>query len=238
VSRDGRIVVGIARSGCGFEHAFKWEESTGMVDLGSLFEGRASYALDASADGRVVVGYQVLPSGLRAATRWTDGRQELIPGLDATVGHAMATNADGSIVVGQQCRPLLGNLSQTAWIWRAQSGTQCLPAPQSIEVPGPGVGPPVGVEANATSDDGKVVGGGQSVGASLDSNAIIWIDGRGAYLKDFLRANGVPDAFEGWPNTGRIQGISPDGRIVVGYGAAPLGFRAYVVILGPDPVMP
>ena len=33
------------------------------------------------------------------------------------------------------------------------------------------------VEANATSDDGRVIGGGQNVGGSDDSNAIIWIDG-------------------------------------------------------------
>ena len=60
---------------------------------------------------------------------------------------------------------------------------------------------------------------GQGVGESADSDAIIWID-RAAYLKDYLRANGVPDAFETWINTGSINDISPDGRILVGNGAA------------------
>ena len=33
---DGRVVVGLAWDGCSYARAFRWEESTGMVDLGSL----------------------------------------------------------------------------------------------------------------------------------------------------------------------------------------------------------
>ena len=55
------------------------------------------------------------------------------------------------------------------------------------------------------------------------------------YLKDYLQANGVPDAFKDWINTGSITDVSPDGRILVGRGAAPLGFRGYIVILGEKP---
>jgi hypothetical protein len=85
------------------------------------------------------------------------------------------------------------------------------------------------------SDDGRVIGGGQNVGGSPDSDAIIWIDGTPSYLKDYLRANGVPNAFETWINTGAINGISPDGRVLVGSGAALGGFRGYIVILGDLP---
>jgi hypothetical protein len=42
----------------------------------------------------------------------------------------------------------------------------------------------------------------------------------------------VPDAFATWVNTGTITDISPDGRVIVGYGAALLGFRGYIVVLG------
>ena len=35
-SADGRVVVGLGWNGCGHARAFRWEESTGMVDLGSL----------------------------------------------------------------------------------------------------------------------------------------------------------------------------------------------------------
>ena len=46
-------------------------------------------------------------------------------------------------------------------------------------------------------------------------------------MKDYLRANGVPDAFTGWINTGSIADVSPDGRILVGRGAAPAGNLLY-----------
>ena len=60
----------------------------------------------------------------------------------------------------------------------------------------------------------------KSIGSD-DTDAVIWIDRVPFYLKDYLRAHGVPNAFETWINTGAITGISPDGRILVGKGAAP-----------------
>ena len=146
------------------------------------------------------------------------------------MGPAHATNHDGSIVVGRICR--FGNPSdQSAWVWSERDGTRCLPAPSLRPSPGP----VIQVAANGTSDDGRVIGGGQSVGGSSDSNAIIWIDGQGTYLKDYLQANGIPNAFSTWINTGEITEVSPDGRILVGYGAPLGGFRGYMVILGDKP---
>jgi len=52
---------------------------------------------------------------------------------------------------------------------------------------------------------------------------------------DYLQANGIPRAFQNWINTGEITDVSPDGRILVGWGAAPAGFRGYMVILGDKP---
>ena len=54
-----------------------------------------------------------------------------------------------------------------------------------------------------------MIGGGQAVASSPDSDAIIWIYRKPAYLKDFLRVNGVPDAFETWVNTGSIKASRP-----------------------------
>ena len=62
---------------------------------------------------------------------------------------------------------------------------------------------------------------------------VIWIDRTPHYLKDYLRANGVPDAFEDWINTGAVIGVSRDGRVLVGYGAGPRDFTGYIVILPP-----
>ena len=233
-SGDGRVVVGLARNGCTLSHAFRWEESTGMVDLGSSVAGRASAARAVSADGRVVVGYQERADGVRQGARWVDGRQELIPApagsVSGFVGDANATNSDGSRVVGRICR--FGNpLDQSAWVWTPGEGTRCLPAPSLRPSPGP----VIITDANGLSDDGRIVGGRQGVASSADSNAVIWIDGTPSYLKDYLQANGVPDAFATWINTGEITDVSPDGRILVGYGAPLGGFRGYIVILGEKP---
>jgi hypothetical protein len=116
-------------------------------------------------------------------------------------------------------------------VWTKPDGLKCLPAPRLRVSPGP----LIIVEARATSDDGRVIGGGQNVGGSEDSDAVIWIDRVPFYLKDYLVAHGVPNAFATWVNTGSITDISPDGRILVGKGAALAGFRGYIVILGDKP---
>jgi hypothetical protein len=182
----------------------------------------------------VVVGFQERGDGTRQGARWVDGQQELVPGpagsVSGFVGDANAVNSDGSIVVGRICR--FGNpLDQSAWVWTPGEGTRCLPAPSLRPSPGP----VIITDANGLSDDGRIIGGRQGVASSADQDAVIWIDGTPSYLKDYLRANGVPDAFSGWINTGEITDVSPDGRILVGYGAPLGGFRGYMVELGEKP---
>jgi probable HAF family extracellular repeat protein len=233
VNRDGQTVVGYASSGCTVTHAFRWQESTGMVDLGSTVQGRPSRGLGVSGDGMVIVGDQSTAEGFTQGARWAGGRQELMTGPEGPSGSALAANSDGSIVVGRVCVPASGRVGdQSAWIWKAQGGLTCLPAPRRLVSPGP----PIVVEAAATSEDGQVIGGSHGIG--VDSNAVIWIDGQPAYLKEFLQANGLQNAFRTWINTGTITGISPDGRVLVGWGAAVGGFRGYMVILGSSRVIP
>ena len=82
------------------------------------------------------------------------------------------------------------------------------------------------------SSHAKLTDGPSGKPFSLEGNSLlIWIDRQPYYLKDYLRQHGVPDAFEGWVNTGTIDGISRDGRIVVGWGAGPRDFTGYVVLL-------
>ena len=80
-----------------------------------------------------------------------------------------------------------------------------------------------------TSDDGRVIGGAFSFG--LESESLVWFDGEPFFLRDYLRQNGLPDAFEGWVNTGFVTAVSPDGRILVGYGAGPRTFQGFMVVL-------
>jgi len=224
-SDDGKVIVGLAWNGCSFARAFRWEESTGMVDLGTLTQGLSTRANGISGDGRVIVGWQDTGGG-RRGTRWVDGKQELFTGPSGIIGEAQAANRDGSVVVGQSCEFAgrenpFGN--QQAWIWTSREGVRCLQPPR-IRVLDNFIG-----TALATSEDGRIVGGSHSFG--LEAESLLWIDREPVYLKDYLRANGVPDAFQGWVNTGFITGISRDGRMLVGHGAGRRDFQGFIVML-------
>jgi probable HAF family extracellular repeat protein len=221
-SADGGIIVGLAWNGCNYAHAFRWEESTGMVDLGSTVPDRSTRADGVSGDGKVVVGFQERVDGFWQGARWINGKQTLFDGPEGFVGQAFDVNADGSVVVGQVCRPS-EVFDQSAWVWTSRDGMQCLPTPRVRTSSFIG-------KAYGTSDDGRVIVGGHSFG--LESEAVIWIDKQPSYLKDYLRDHGVPRAFEDWVNTGALREITRDGRMMVGYGAGPRGFKGYIVILG------
>ena len=221
-SANGKVIVGLAWNGCKIARAYRWEESTGMVDLGSTVPDRASRADAVSGDGKVVVGFQEHSTGFRQGARWVDGKQTIFTGPDGLIGEANGANTDGSIIVGQVCRPSSAT-EQSAWMWTARDGIQCLLPPR------PKLGFFIG-GAYATSDDGRVIVGAQSFG--LESEAVIWIDKQPYYLKDYLREHGVPNAFQDWINTGGVHDVSRDGRMLVGWGAGPRGFKGYVVILG------
>ncbi len=184
-----------------------------------------SRANGVSGDGRVVVGWQDTP--LRRGARWVDGTQILFTGPSGIIGEAHAANRDGSIIVGQSCEfasIVNPNANQQAWIWTSRDGVQCLPPPR-IRPANNFIG-----LAQAMSEDGRIIGGAQTFG--LESEAVIWIDREPFYLKDYLRANGVPNAFDGWFNTGFVNAISRDGRVLVGQGAGRTNFQGYIVILG------
>jgi probable HAF family extracellular repeat protein len=225
-SDDGKVVVGLGWNGCDHARAFRWEESTGMLDLGSTVEGRSSRANGVSGDGQVVIGWQEDATGPRLGAKWVNRAQELIRGPHGPVGEAFAANRDGSLIVGATCDFL--NPVASAWKWTAAGGVQCFPVPRP-----PGLlDVPYRAYMLDTSDDGRVIGGAFSFG--LESESLVWFDGDLFFLKDYLRANGVPDAFEGWINTGFVNAVTPDGRTLVGYGAGPRAFQGYMVVL-PEP---
>jgi probable HAF family extracellular repeat protein len=224
-SDDGKVVVGLGWDGCKLAHAFRWEESTGMVDLGSTTPGRSSRANNVSGDGQVVVGWQEDTTGYRMGAKWAGRTQELIRGPGGMVGEAFGANHDGSLIVGTNCNPFDVTGSPTGWSWTAAGGVTCL----RFDVPPRLQFVPRQVLIETTSDDGRVMGGGLSFG--LESESLVWFDGQGFLLKDYLRAHGVPDAFDGWVNTGFVLGMTPDGRTLVGYGAGPTSFQGFMVVL-------
>lgn len=194
-----------------------------MVDLGSSVPNQSSRANNVSGDGRVVVGWQEDPTGVRIGARWVNRVQELFRGPTLRVGEAFAANHDGSLVVGGRCD--FFDPVPSTWTWTEATGVKCYSVPRRL---GP-LPVPYSAFMFATSDDGRVIGGSLSFG--LDAEALVWFDGEVFLLKDYLRANGVPDAFEGWVNTGFVLGMTRDGRTLVGYGAGPTNFQGYVVVL-------
>jgi probable HAF family extracellular repeat protein len=229
-SNDGNVIVGLGWDGCRIAHAFRWEESTGIVDLGSTTDNRSSRANEVSGDGRVVVGWQENAEGFRQGAKWVERRQEIIVNsAGRVVGEAHGANRDASILVGRNCDPYNPNpidpATRAAWKWTAAGGVQCFPMEKPRLLPDY----PYTTMMTDTSDDGRVIGGAFSFG--LDSEAVIWTDGQGSFLRDYLERHGLVDAFRRWINTGFITGVSPDGRTLVGYGAGPSAFQGYMVIL-------
>ena len=86
-SADGQVVVGLGWDGCALARAFRWEESTGMVNLGSL-SGQSTRANGISGDGRVVIGWEE-SNGPRLGAKWVERTQEMIQGPFGPVGEAL-----------------------------------------------------------------------------------------------------------------------------------------------------
>lgn len=221
---DASVIVGLAWDGCSIARAFRWEESTGVVNLGTI-TGGSTRANGVSGNGRVVVGWDTHPTGFRQGARWVDGVGELFRGPSGFVGEAHGTNSDGSLVVGAGCDPADTVGPPKAWTWTQAAGVKCFP----VRRPSWALNLPYQALMLETSDDGRVTGGSLSFG--LDAESVVWFDGEPFLLRDYLRSHGVPDAFEGWVNTGFITGISPDGRTLVGYGAGPRAFQGFMVLL-------
>ncbi|MFM6406406.1 MAG: hypothetical protein ACKPGT_17775, partial [Microcystis sp.] len=107
--------------------AFRWTQAGGMVGLGVLSGGIASYANGVSADGSVVVGYSATDpfTGAEAfiwnSTQGMRSLQQVLTndyGLDLTgwsLNRANAISADGLTVVGFGTNP---NGLTEAWIAR------------------------------------------------------------------------------------------------------------------------
>src|SRR5262249_41055071 len=147
VSGDGSIVVGLGYLNPGRAHAFRWDHSTGMVDLGSL-EGKDSRANAISADGSTIVGWDAAPSGYWRGALWHGGKEMLLD-PKGLLGEANAVNADGTIIVGTGYRG-----GSHAYLWTASGVTDL----GKLDRRGPN-NPGEQAYAEGVSDDGKTVAG-------------------------------------------------------------------------------
>ena len=108
VSADGSVVAAWALTSTWNSEPFRHTEQGGKQRLGTLFEGRDSYASGMSADGSTVVGYNGSDNltdwgSIKEATRWTEtGGLESLGDLPGDTPSSLAddASADGSVIVG------------------------------------------------------------------------------------------------------------------------------------------
>lgn len=139
-------------SGCGIWPPAPPTEP-GLTVLPEIYEGGQTIPSDISADGKVVVGYCVMPWAegepeKAQAFRWStkDGFVPMGFLPDKPLTFARATNHDGSIIIGYAANP--GDDTVQAWIWTTTNGMQPLPAPREGAQ----------TEAYDVTDNGTVLG--------------------------------------------------------------------------------
>jgi probable HAF family extracellular repeat protein len=217
VSGDGSIVVGLGWINPGRAHAFRWDQSTGMVDLGSL-DGKDSRANAISADGTTIVGWDAAPNGYWRGAVWRNGKEMLLD-PSGLLGEAYAVNADGTVIVGTR----YGGGSH-AYLWTVSGVTDL----GILNRHGPNSNAEAAF-ATAVSDDGKVVVGFSGFGGERD--AFIWTPSTGMVkLKECLQSKGAT-GLTGWILSAATA-ISGDGKVITGWGVSPRRvFESWVATL-------
>ena len=99
VSDDGSVIVGYSTIGPGgYNHAFRWTASGGMVPLDPTANDSSnppqSLAYGVSSDGSTIVGQRNF-----RAFRWSESSD--FQSLGNTASFANAASGDGSVIVGQ-----------------------------------------------------------------------------------------------------------------------------------------
>ncbi len=245
ISANGVVVVGACTSFYPTSTAFRWTKSGGMQDLGSLAFG-SSMALGVSADGSTIVGQTSLPSGGYGAFKWTakGGMVDIgnIGGL-AGVTTANGVSADGTRIVGVS--------NGHAFLWTAATGMTDLGYEQGFAISGDGStvvgGLPFGDQGHAfrwTSGGGRVSLGelpgdfySAALAASGDGSIIVGWSQRSGAKAVIWTSTGIEDLNvkfasripPGWVLVS-ANGITPDGRYIVGsayVGNNGRGFRLY-----------
>jgi len=220
ISGDGSIVVGLGWVSAGTAHAFTWDATFGMQDLGSI-GGSSSRANAISADGSRTVGWdQDSISGWWRAASWDkNGFEELLDPTGAA-GDAHGVSSDGTWVVGNN-HPTNGD---NGWLWSQATGfidVGCLSGWMWQGRP------------RDVSDNGAVVVG--SCGWFMDDVATIWTESTGIIeLKQYLINNGatVPPAL----HLSYAMAVSPDGTTIIGT-AQDATFQSYGFIATIPPIV-
>lgn len=219
VSGDGSVVVGsVQTTSVQPLRAFRWTAAGGMVSLGTLPGGSGnSIAWDISGNGSIIVGES--SSGMEpfnfGAFRWTSatGMTHLSgePDNFRTLS-AYGISTDGIAIVGNG-QPTTPPFNREAFVWTEATGVIRLG-----DFPG---GTFYSAAWDASSNGAVVVGEGTTADGR---EAFVWRPATGMRnLKSVLISYGLD--LTGW-TLNAAQGISDDGRTIVGWGIDPNGFGA------------
>lgn len=203
MSPNGNTIVGLGWLTAANAHAVKWDETNGVVDLGSMVSGRSSRANAISANGSVVVGWQDEPTGTRSGAKWIDGVESFITDSNGNnVGEAGAVSADGNTIIG--------SANPNPYVWKAATGVTYITHPNaSFSFKGGATG--------VSGDGKKVIGFYRAFGAPpMSGEGFIWTETEGRInLNDYATSLGID-------TNGVIMGlplaISQDGKKIAGMG--------------------
>jgi len=151
-----------------------------------------SEAVDLSADGSVVVGYNGTVGGARRAFRWTGGIMSDLGTIGGTWSAAYGVSADGSTVVGES--GIAGGGAHHAFRWTAGGGMSSL-----------GTLGGKNSEAAGVSANGSVVVGNSQITGDSAYHAFRWTQATG------MSSLGTLGGTDSW-----ATGVSADGSVIVG----------------------
>ncbi len=179
MSEDGSTIVGLSMVSAAIGRAVKWDATNGIVDLGSMVDGRSSRANGINGDKSVIVGWQDMADGYRAAVRWVNGVESYITDNNGNnIGEAGAVSSDGKTIVGYN--------GIYPYIWNEMSGYHIITHPNSGTFFRGG--------ATGISGDGtKVIGYFRSwPGAPMGGEGFIWTpEGGRQNLNDYVSSLGI-----------------------------------------------
>lgn len=187
LSADGRYVIGgselpgwvndpdSAMNGSSFQHAFRWDVTNGMIDLGTI-GGHWSSATLVSADGSVVAGRGTTANDyFDHAFRWTEATGIVDLGtLGGNEAWAMAMTASGNAIVGWSTRDEQGLSSMSAFRWTEDTGM--LAIADLLAASGIDVGSWKLTQARQISADGSVIFGiGTDMASGGNGTSGMWM---------------------------------------------------------------
>jgi uncharacterized membrane protein len=210
ISKDGSTIFGWNDQTTGYRSGVIWRNGQ-TIDMVDSSGNPVGEALGASADGRVVVGYNYNTANGQEAWRWTE--------------------ETGVVPIGVMAMPN-GNTKAPAAIRSAMQQQQNLPSEQRdarLQAPDGFFFPQA--LAIAVSDDGHTIVGGS--GIPPQRSAVIWTDD-GAnmqLLSDYAAAHGV--TIPAGLTLLSANGISADGLTIGGYAAGATNYRSYIIDFHP-----